>query len=687
MLLNDAQTLFSQQGGFSYWRNTNAPIKRLRCTRQNSYCQLLPQSEQDELVRDTPIFTCKFSPQEGNEHFLALANEDGKLAVQDIQSKERYGVHAHNNAIFDLAWMFDRMKLVTASGDHTSKMYDIGNGEITAERMFCGHTRSVKTVAFRKDDSNVFATGGRDGNIILWDTRTETNSFIGRADGIISNSHTSRVFTPSKSRKKFSTPTNSGTKSVTGLVFQETNTLISCGAGDGILKIWDLRKNYTIHKREAAPKTTIPYPGISAKNGYSSIIIDNEGIKLYANCLDNTIYCYNVGAYSNEPVMRYTGHQNNTFYVKSSLSKNSSHLISGSSDENAYIWDTKLSRPIVKLTGHSAEVTCVSWCSKDFHIITCSDDMTHKLWTVEPEELPEDWEVNGRGEAEVLPLNECGKCSNSGSEWDYGSLTPRKLNSECSSCHKTMTATRCCENCGSKVSKRKSIFRQESANKVFHTEFGPRRLFPPLNNLQNLNTENLAKSLENGNSSECTEDYEPPTKMRKLSDASNANCQLSSLSDSCESTEETWHHKELPASSTDENFEPPTKLPRLEIISEESEVNCTSSPTINLPNFVVDGSAPHLTYSPPKKKSQDWLTRIRIEKMLRQEMYDKTVGASSPKLSKPESNSRGKKCLNPKSPILKYFKVTNSPHKCEGACSKYQNCSSNFNATDLRRND
>lgn len=68
-----------------------------------------------------------------------------------------------------------------------------------------------------------------------------------------------------------------GIKSVTGLVFQNSNTLISCGAGDGIIKIWDLRKHYTVHKKEPLPKYTIPYTGKTAKNGFSNLIIDNAG--------------------------------------------------------------------------------------------------------------------------------------------------------------------------------------------------------------------------------------------------------------------------------------------------------------------------------------------------------------------------------------------------------------------------
>lgn len=53
--------------------------------------------------------------------------------------------------------------------------------------------------------------GSRDGNIILWDTRVEQNSFIGRPDCTIVNSHAGKeTNTPSKNRKKYNMMTNSG---------------------------------------------------------------------------------------------------------------------------------------------------------------------------------------------------------------------------------------------------------------------------------------------------------------------------------------------------------------------------------------------------------------------------------------------------------------------------------------------
>lgn len=640
---------------------------------------MLPQGDEDEFYRDTPIFTCKFSPHKSSEHLIALANEDGKLAIHDCQNNRRHGAQAHNNAIFDLAWMFDQMKLVTASGDHTSKLYDIGNGEVKSERVFCGHTRSVKTVTFRKDDSNVFATGGRDGDIIIWDIRTCVNSFVGKADRTINNSHFFKPFTPSKSKKKFSSPTQSGVKSVTGLVFQESNTLISCGAGDGVIKIWDLRKNYVTYKKEAVPKSVIPYSGSTTKNGYSSLLIDNTGTKLFANCLDNTIYCYNVGTYSTEPIMRYTGHQNSSFYVKSSLCKNGDFLVSGSSDENAYVWSIKHPNPIVKLTGHTAEVTCVAWSNKQDALITCSDDMTHMIWTVGSEELPEDWEIVGRGKAEVLPFK-------------YFPKKLKLINSYVPEGKVKKLSFDYCRTNNYEAVKRKNTSNLDNPSKIFQTEFGPRRLFGNIAQCSQIEkTETLAKYLdENEDPLTINEEYEPPSKLPKIESLVKHNSNLLVIKERSENNQNVISaprvDQEFVTVPDADDYEPQNKMARLEITPKRHKNETVSSPTINLPNYVVDGIAPHLNFSPPKKKCQDWLTKLRVEKMLRQEMYDKTVGQSSPRQTKSDLTPKKPKHSSPKSPLLRYFRIT-STQKCDGlGCSKYHNCSS-FSSTSWKQND
>lgn len=58
-----------------------------------------------------------------------------------------------------------------------------------------------------------------------------------------------------------------------------------------------------------------------------------------------------------------------------------------------------------------------------------------------------------------------------------------------------------------------------------------------------------------------------------------------------------------------------------------------SSPTVNLPNFVMDGTAPHLLQMSPQKQKEnvDWLTKIRKERY-EQKLGKFTLGRScSPK--------------------------------------------------------
>lgn len=209
--------------------------------------------------------------------------------------------------------------------------------------------------------------------------------------------------TPGSHSKRARIDTHRAT-SITGLVFQDDITLISCGECDGNIKVWDLRKNYSNYTREPLPKHSIPYCGSSTKNGYTSLIVDDARVRLYASCMDNVIYCFNVSTYNALPERRYIGHENGTFYIKTGLSPDCRYLVSGSSDKHAYIWNVQRSQPVVRLTGHRAEVTCAAWArGASPRLVTCSDDARHKIWRV-GHEGPGDARAEGR--AEPVPRRE-----------------------------------------------------------------------------------------------------------------------------------------------------------------------------------------------------------------------------------------------------------------------------------------
>lgn len=98
------------------------------------------------------IYACKFAPHLGYEHILGIANEDGKIALQDtnVNGKSRaiQGFQAHENAIFDISWNHESWKIVTASGDQTCLLLDIGTSTITPIAVFRGHSASIKSVDF-----------------------------------------------------------------------------------------------------------------------------------------------------------------------------------------------------------------------------------------------------------------------------------------------------------------------------------------------------------------------------------------------------------------------------------------------------------------------------------------------------------------------------------------------------------
>ncbi|MBN3319464.1 DTL protein, partial [Atractosteus spatula] len=346
-----------------------------------------------------PPFGCTFSTAQGLQQILAVANEEGVVRLYDTESRRRPLLKewlAHTNAVFDIAWVPGEPRLVTASGDQTAKLWDVKTEDLLGT--FKGHQCSLKSVAFARQEKDcnvfflsvaVFCTGGRDGNIMVWDTRCTKKDGCYRQVKQICGAHNKpEKHTPSKPKKKRQVgrgiaPVVDFQQSVTVVLFRDENTLISSGAVDGVIKMWDLRKNYTAHLQDPVPLQVYPYPGTSTRKlGYSGLTLDSTGLSLFANCTDENIYMFNMMGSKVAPVAVFNGHLNASFYIKSSVSPDDQFLASGSSDHNAYIW--KISDPTfppVMLQGHSQEVTSVAWCPTDFtKIASCSDDNTVRIW-------------------------------------------------------------------------------------------------------------------------------------------------------------------------------------------------------------------------------------------------------------------------------------------------------------------
>lgn len=605
-------------------RTYDFALRRLCVTKQDSWRGIDPANYSPDFNPEPPIFSAKFANCDGYRHILAIANEDGKIALQDTtqpnldpEEQSLSGPQCHFNAVFDLEWAPGQMRFVSASGDHTARLWEVAGSGIRGLNSYVGHTRSVKSAAFKRSDPAVFATGGRDGAILIWDIRANLNvDLTSRVDNCIYSGHTGGPGTPQSLRKQRSTrstPSSSNTSSsITGLAFQDNDTLISCGAGDGIIKVWDLRRNYSAYKKEPLPRHSLPYAGHSTFKGFTNLIVDAAGTRLYANCMDNTIYCYNLVSYSPKPLASYKGLLNSTFYIKSCLSPDGKYLLSGSSDERAYVWNLDYAaEPLVALAGHTVEVTCVAWgATHDRPIVTCSDDARHKIWrigptpeSIGPTELAEEY----RGQAcYVRQFNKAPSALAAQHKYNLRDLesTPRSLKRLMeqnertpNSVEKAATKRSFLEMLGAACSSEGNI-EQPPQKRIKPLESRGRRLFGPACTSSNQQSPLSAIGEEESHSPACNQENSeedvsplPPSKCLQAT----------------------------PLSEQHLNYIPYTSPPTTSTQASTSGSALIYSPTSNLPNYVLDGEAPHLAIMSPKRKAKekvDWLTKIRKQKLM-----------------------------------------------------------------------
>ncbi|XP_007545894.1 denticleless protein homolog [Poecilia formosa] len=342
-----------------------------------------------------PPFGLAFSSAGNMHNILAAANEEGIVRIYNTESRENPLKEwlAHENAVFDIAWVPGEPQLVTAAGDQMARLWDVKSGEVLGG--FKGHVCSLKSVAFAPGEKAVFCTGGRDGNIMVWDIRCSQKDGFYKQVKQISGAHNKSETNPSSKVKKRRSsmrgmaPSVVSSRSVLVLFFLGVRTLFSAGVVLGVIKMWDLRKNYTAYHHDPVPMQTYPYAGSSTRMrlGYSGLVLDSTRSNIMCNCTDDNVYMFSVCGIKTNPVAVFSGHQNSSFYIKSTISPDDQFLASGSSDNHTYIW--KISdpqHPPMMLQGHSEEVTSVVWCPTDFtKIASCSDDHTIRIWRLRRE--------------------------------------------------------------------------------------------------------------------------------------------------------------------------------------------------------------------------------------------------------------------------------------------------------------
>jgi WD40 repeat protein len=294
----------------------------------------------------------------------------------------------HKNCIYDLIWL-NKTELACGGGDKIVNIVDTNTFDIKS--VLKGHTESVKTITCVKTNTSIIASGSRDGSILIYDLRYNKKSTDEAYHSIntIQAAHYNAGQMPSTPKtikihnnNNTNNNNNNNISPIACVLFQNEHLIISAGATDNLIKVWDLRKTYT--NRLSNPQPLISFKNDVTTKGYSNLVLTNCNTRLFANCMNNSIYEFDLCSY--KCVNELQGHKNSSNFVKSCLSIDDNFLLTGSSDSNAFIYPLNYKNRInvIKLeSAHQNEVTCVAWSPHDINqLMTCSDDNSIRVWNV-----------------------------------------------------------------------------------------------------------------------------------------------------------------------------------------------------------------------------------------------------------------------------------------------------------------
>ncbi|KAI9486904.1 MAG: guanine nucleotide-binding protein [Benjaminiella poitrasii] len=207
------------------------------------------------------------SPSEPN--ILLSASRDKSIIVWEITRDEinfgvpRKSLVGHNHIVQDVALSSDAQFALSASWDHTIRLWDLNTGRTT--RRFVGHEKDVLSVAFSPDNRQI-VSGSRDKTIKLWNTLGSCKFTLTEDDGGHSDWVSSVCFSqdPVKpfmascswdktvkiwdlTKVKLRAEFNGHNGYVNTVVISPDGARCVSGGKDGLVNLWDMNETKPFH--------------------------------------------------------------------------------------------------------------------------------------------------------------------------------------------------------------------------------------------------------------------------------------------------------------------------------------------------------------------------------------------------------------------------------------------------------
>ncbi|KIM31405.1 hypothetical protein M408DRAFT_258850 [Serendipita vermifera MAFF 305830] len=151
---------------------------------------------------------------------------------------------------------------------------------------------------------------------------------------------------------------------VRSIAVEPGNKWFATGAGDRVIKIWDLASG-ELRLSLTGHISTVRGLGVSGRHPY-----------LFSAAEDKMVKCWDLE--SNKVIRHYHGHLSGVYSL--SLHPTLDVLVTAGRDATARVWDMRTKAQAMLLAGHTATVADVKCQDSDPQVITGSMDTTIRLW-------------------------------------------------------------------------------------------------------------------------------------------------------------------------------------------------------------------------------------------------------------------------------------------------------------------
>ena len=318
------------------------------------------------------VFSAAYSP-DGTR--IVTASEDKTTRVWDARTGEQLAVlSGHSARVNSAAYSPDGAHITTASLDKTARIWDARTGEQLG--VLSGHGDRVNSAAYSPDGSRI-VTASDDKTARVWDARTGAQltvlsghgAFVESAayspDGThivtASDDKTARIW-HTRSDSELAVFSGHG-DGVNSAGYSPDGTRIVTASFDKTARVWDARTGIVL---------TVFF---SHGARVSSLAYSPDGTHIIAALNDKTARIWD--AHTGFELGVLSGHD---AFASAVYSPDGTRIVTASLDKTARVWDARTGAEITVLSGHGAFVASASYSPDGNRIVTASEDKTARVW-------------------------------------------------------------------------------------------------------------------------------------------------------------------------------------------------------------------------------------------------------------------------------------------------------------------